>query len=171
MNQVQHAKLIQIRSHDMLIIHMTHSYLILVCNCQWTTYFLLQSCHGVLPTLTSDTFSILQTPLAFFRLQPPPSSGDALKYFLFWTPSSSPQCYHMPLSNTPSEGNPETSSDSAPSDPKSGPTFFGNSPSCSGDRATPAASDIKGWVIKVIRDVKGQWWSGSMGNAGWWPWS
>jgi len=32
MNKVQHAKLIQIRSHDMLMIHMTYSYLILVCN-------------------------------------------------------------------------------------------------------------------------------------------
>ena len=42
-----------------------------------------------------------------------------------------------------------------PSNPKSGPMFFENSPSCSGDRATPTASDIKGQVIKVIRDVKG----------------
>ena len=84
-----------------------------------------------------------------------------------------------PLPNTPSEGcsesstspkgNPETSLDSAPSDPKSSPTFFRNSPSCSGDRVTPVASDIKGQVIKVIHDVKGRWWSGSMGNAGQWP--
>ena len=54
-----------------------------------------------------------------------------------------------------SEGNPETSSDSTPSDPKSALTFFGNSLSHSGDRAAPAASDIKGQVVKVIRDVKG----------------
>ena len=33
------------------------------------------------------------TPLAFFRLRPPPSSGDALKYFLFQAPFNSPQCY------------------------------------------------------------------------------
>ena len=44
--------------------------------------------------------------------------------------------------------------DSAPSDPKSDPMFFGNSLSCSGDRAAPTASDIKGRVVKVIRDVK-----------------
>ena len=68
-----------------------------------------------------------------------------------------------------SKGNPETSSDSAPSYPKSGPTFFKNSLSRSGDRVAPMASDIKGRVVKVIHDVKGRWWSGSMGNAGRWP--
>ena len=68
-----------------------------------------------------------------------------------------------------SEGNPETSLDSAPSNLKSSPMFFGNSPSHSGGRAAPAASDIKGQVVKVIRDIKGRWWSGSMGNAGQWP--
>ena len=31
------------------------------------------------------------------------------------------------------------------------------------------ASDIKGHVIGVIHDIKGQWWSGSMGNAEQWP--
>ena len=72
-------------------------------------------------------------------------------------------------SSTSSKGNPETSSYSAPSDLKSGPMFFGNSPSCSGDRVTPVASDIKGQVVKVIHNVKGRWWSGSMGNAGQWP--
>ena len=61
-------------------------------------------------------------------------------------------------SSASSEGNLETSLDSAPSDPKSSPTFFGNPLSRSGDRATPAASNIKGQVVKVIRDVKGQWW-------------
>ena len=94
-------------------------------------------------------------------------------------PNTTTHSFHSnPLPNTPSEGcsesstsegDPETSLDSTPSDPKSGPTFFGNSPSHSGDRATPTASDIKGLVIKVICDVKGRWWSGSMGNAGRWP--
>ena len=89
--------------------------------------------------------------------------------------------YTNPLPDTPSkgcsessassEGNPETSLDSAPSNLKSGPTFFGNPPSHSGDRVAPTASNIKGWVIKVIHNVKGQWWSGSMGNARWSPWS
>ena len=100
-----------------------------------------------------------QTPLAFFGLRLPPSSGDASKYFLLQAPSSSPQCYRTllpfrPSPDTPSEGcsksstsskgNLETSLDSAPSDPKSGPTFFRNFPSRSGDRATPVASNIKG---------------------------
>ena len=71
--------------------------------------------------------------------------------------------------STSSKGNPETSLDSAPSDPKSSPMFFGNSPSHSGGRAAPVASNIKGQVVKVIHDIKGRWWSGSMGNAGRWP--
>ena len=43
--------------------------------------------------------------------------------------------------------------------------FFRDSPSHSGDRAAPMASDIKGHVAKVICDIKGQGWSGSVGNA------
>ena len=81
-------------------------------------------------------------------------------------PNTTTHSFHSnPLPDTPSEGcsesstsskgNPETSLDSAPSDPKSGPMFFRNPPSCSGDRVTPVASDIKGRVIKVICDVKG----------------
>ena len=38
-----------------------------------------------------------QTPSAFFRLQPPPSSRDTSQHFLFQAPSSSPQCYHTLL--------------------------------------------------------------------------
>ena len=97
-------------------------------------------------------------------------------------PNTTAHSFHSdPSPNTPSEGcsesstsskgNPETSSDSVPSDLNSGLMFFRNSLSYSGDRATPVASNIKGQVIKVIRDVKGWWWSGSMGNAGQWPWS
>ena len=69
------------------------------------------------------------------------------------------------LPDTPSKGcsetsassksNPETSSDSAPSDPNSAPTFLRDSLSHNRVRATPMASDIKGQVIKAIRDVKG----------------
>ena len=58
-----------------------------------------------------------------------------------------------------SEGNPETSSDSAPSDLNSAPMFLGDSPSRSGDKVTPTISDIKGQVVKAIRDIKGRWWS------------
>ena len=54
-----------------------------------------------------------------------------------------------------SKGNPETSSDSAPSNPNSALMFFGDSLSHSGDRVTPAASDIKGQVIKVVCNMKG----------------
>ena len=92
-------------------------------------------------------------------------------------PNATTRSFHSdPLPDTPSEGcsetsasskgNPETSSDSAPSNLNSALMFFGDSPSCSGDRVTPVASDIKGQVIKVICNIKGQWWSGSMGNAG-----
>ena len=52
-----------------------------------------------------------------------------------------------------SKGNLETSLDSTPSNPNSTPTFFGDSLSHSRDRATPAASDVKGQVIKVICDI------------------
>ena len=95
-------------------------------------------------------------------------------------PNTTAHSFHSdPLPNTPSngcsetsassKGDPETSSDSTPSDPNSAPMFFRDSPNHSGDRATPAASNIKGQVIKVIHNIKGQWWSGSMGNARRWP--
>ena len=68
-----------------------------------------------------------------------------------------------------SESNPETSLDSTPSNLNSALTFFGDSLSHNRVRATPAASNIKGRVIKAIHDVKGRWWSGSMGNTRRWP--
>ena len=73
--------------------------------------------------------------------------------------------------STFSKGNSETSSDSAPSDPNSTLTFFGDSLSLSRDKATPMASNIKGRIVKVICDIKGWGWSGLVGNAGRWPWS
>ena len=82
-------------------------------------------------------------------------------------PTTACSFHSNPLPDTPSKGFSETSA----SNPNSTPMFFGDSPSRSGDRLTPMASNIRGQVIKVIRDIKGQWWSGSMGNAGWWPWS
>ena len=91
-------------------------------------------------------------------------------------PNATARSFHSNLlPDTPSEGcsetsasfesNLKTSSDSAPSDPNSTLTFFGDSLSHDGVRATPAASDIKGWITKAICNVKGQWWSGLMGNA------
>ena len=83
--------------------------------------------------------------------------------------------------NTPSEGcsktstsykgNSETSPNSAPSNLNSTLMFSGYSQSCSRDRAAPAVSNIKGHAIKVIHDIKGQGWSGLVGNTGRWPWS
>ena len=60
---------------------------------------------------------------------------------------------------------------SIPSNPNSAPTFLGDSSSCSGDKVAPMASNIKGRVIKVIRNIKGRGWSGLVGNARRWPWS
>ena len=97
-------------------------------------------------------------------------------------PNTTTHSFHSdPLSNTPSEGcsetstssegNSETSSDSTPSDLNSALTFLRDSPSHSRDRAAPVASNIKGRIIKVICNIKGQGWSGLVGNAGQWPWS
>ena len=72
---------------------------------------------------------------------------------------------------TSSKGNSETPSNSAPSNPNSTPTFSGDSPSHSGDGAALTASSIKGRIVKVICNIKGQGWSGLVGNAGQWPWS
>ena len=95
-------------------------------------------------------------------------------------PNTTAHSFHSNLlPDTPSEGcsetsassesNPKTSSDSTPSNLNSALTFFGYSLSHDRVRATPAASDIKGQIIKAICDVKGRWWAGSMGNAGRWP--
>ena len=53
-----------------------------------------------------------------------------------------------------SKGNPETSSDSTPSNPNSAPMSFGDSPSCNRDKVTPMKSNIKGQVIKAIHNIK-----------------
>ena len=82
------------------------------------------------------------------------------------TSEGCPYTFHSdPSPNTPSEGcsetsasskdNQETSLDSTPSNLNSALMLFGDSLSRNGVRVTPAASDIKGQVIKVIRNVKG----------------
>ena len=138
------------------------------------TCFLLRKHLRVLPTPTSDTFGILQTLTAsqfqrHFGVLPIPSPFQ-----------QSPTLPHAPSTPTPrptpsegcsetsasSKGNLETSLDSAPSDLNSTLTSFGDFLSHSRDRATPAASDIKGRVIKVIHDIKGRGRSGLVGNAG-----
>ena len=96
---------------------------------------------------------------------------------LLAVPNTTAHSLHSdPLSDTPSEdysktstsskGSLETSLDSIPSDLNSTPMFLGDSPSHSGDKAAPAASNIKGHVVKAIHVIKGQGWSGSVGSAG-----
>ena len=88
-------------------------------------------------------------------------------------PSTSPDTSSKGCSktSTSSKGNSETSSNFAPSDLNSTPTFSGYSQGCSGDEVAPTASDIKGHIIRVICNIKGQGWPGLMGNARHWPWS
>ena len=74
-------------------------------------------------------------------------------------------------SDTPSKGSSETSSDSVPSDLNSTLMFLRDSPSRSGDMVAHMASNIKGRVVKVIRNIKGQGWLGLVGYARRWPWS
>ena len=134
-----------------------------------------------------DLFSTLETSRSFsnsnLRHLRHSSDSDCLRVpeTLWSTSHSKPlptvpnttvcSLHSNPLSNTPSENCSETSSDSVPSDLNSAPTFLRNSPSRSGDKAAPMASDIKGRVIKVIHNIKGRGWSGSVGSAGRWPWS
>ena len=68
---------------------------LLECRCQGTTYFLLPKHLRVFPTLTSDTFSILQTPTAsefwrHFGVLPIPSPFQ-----------QSPMLPHAPSTPTP----------------------------------------------------------------------
>ena len=119
----------------------------------------------------SDRLPVPETLQRTSYSEPLPAVPNATRHSFHFNPSPNTPSEGCSESSTSSEGNPETSLDSAPSDPKSGPTFFRNPLSHSGDRVTPMASDIKGRVVKVICDVKGQWWSGSMGNARQWLWS
>ena len=88
-------------------------------------------------------------------------------------PNTSPDTLSKGCSetSTSSKGNLETSSNSVPSNLNSTLMFSRYSQSCSGDGVAPMASNIKGHVVKVICAIKGQGWSGLMGNARQWPWS
>ena len=68
-------------------------------------------------------------------------------------------------SKTTSEGNSKTSSNSTPSDPTFALMSLECSQSWSEDGVASTASDIKGCIVGVIHNIKGQGWSGSMGNA------
>ena len=118
-------------------------------------------------SLDSDPLQVLQTLRSTSYSEPLPSVPNAITCHSNLSPDTpSKGCSKT---STSSESNLEISSDSAPSDPNSALTFFGDPLSCYGVRVTPMASDIKGQVIKVICNVKGRWWSGSIGNTGQWP--
>ena len=117
----------------------------------------------------SDHLPVLEMLQGTSYSEPLPAVPNTTAHSFHSDPSPNTPSDGCSETSTSSKGNPETFSDSAPSNPNLAPTFFRDSLSCSGDRATPAASDIKGQVIKVIRNIKGRWWSGLMGNAGKWP--
>ena len=118
----------------------------------------------------SNRLQVLETLRSTSYSKPLPAVPNATACSFHSNPSPNTPSNGCSETSTSSEGNLETPSVSAPSDPNSALTLLGDSPSCNRVRVTPTASDIKGQVIKVIRNVKGWWWSGSMGNARWWPW-
>ena len=108
-------------------------------------------------SLDSDHLQVPETLQSTSYSKPLPAVPNATVHSSHSDPSPDIPSDGCSKTSASSEGNPETSSDSTPSDPKSGLMFFGNSLSHSGDRATLTASNIKGQVIKVIHDVKDQW--------------
>ena len=114
----------------------------------------------------SDRLPVPETLQSTSYSEPLPAVPNTTTCSFHSDPSPDAPSEGCSKTSTSSKGNPETSSNSAPSNPNSAPTLFRDSPSRNRVRVTPVASDIKGRVIKVICDVKGQWWSGSMGNAG-----
>ena len=120
-------------------------------------------------SLDSNRLQVPETLWNTSYSKPLPAVPNATAHSFHSDPSPDIPSNGCSETSASSEGNPETSSDSTSSDPKSSLTFFGNSLSHSGDRVAPAASNIKGQVVKVIHDVKGRWWSGLMGNARRWP--
>ena len=113
----------------------------------------------------SDCLQVPETLQSTSYSEPLPAVPNATAHSFYSNPLPDIPSDGCSETSASSKGNPETSLNSAPSNPKSSLTFFRNSLSCSGDRVAPAASNVKGQVIKVIRNVKGQWWSGSMGNG------
>ena len=117
----------------------------------------------------SDCLQVPETARSTSYSEPLPAVPNATACSFHSDPSPDTLSNGCSETSTSSEGNLETSSDSAPSDPNSTPTFLGDSLSHSRDKVTPTTSDIKGQVVKAICDIKGRWWSRSMGNARRWP--
>ena len=103
----------------------------------------------------SDCLPVPETLRSTSYPEPLPAVPNATTCSFHSDPSPDTPSDGYSETSASSKGNPETSSDSTPSDPNSTPTFFGDSPSHSGDKVTPTTSDIKGQVIKVIRNIKG----------------
>ena len=122
-------------------------------------------------SLDSNHLQVPETLQSTSYSKPLPAVPNTTACSLHSNPSSDSPSGDYSETSTSSEGSSEISSDSIPSDPNSTPTFLGDSPSCSGGKAAPAASDIKGCVVKVLCNIKGRGWSGSVGSAGKWPWS
>ena len=121
-------------------------------------------------SLDSDRLRVPETLQSTSHSKPLPVVPNTTTHSLHSDPSSNTPSENCSETSTSSEGSLKTSLDSVPSDTNSALTFLRDSPSHSRDKAAPAASDIKGHVIKVICDIKGRGWSGSVGNAGRWPW-
>ena len=119
----------------------------------------------------SNRLQVLETLQSTSYSEPLPAVPNATARSFHSNPSPDTPSDGCSKTSASSKGNLETPLVSAPSDPNSTPTLFRDSPSHNRVRVTPATSNIKGRVIKVIRNVKGRWWSGLMGNAGWWCWS
>ena len=106
-------------------------------------------------SLDSDRLQIPETLQSTSYFEPLPAVPNATACSFHSDPSPDTPTDGCSETSTSSEGNPETSSDSAPSDLNSAVMLFGDSLSHSGDRVTPTASNIKGQVIKVIHNIKG----------------
>ena len=118
----------------------------------------------------SNCLRVPETLWSTSHSEPLPTVPNTTACSLHSNPSSDTPSEDCSKTSTSSKGSSETSSDSVPSDQNSALTFLRDPPSHSRDKATPTASDIKSHAIKVIRDIKGRGWSGSVGNAGRWPW-
>ena len=121
-------------------------------------------------SLDSDCLQVPETLCSTSYPESLPAVPNTTACSLHSDPSSNTPSKDCSETSASSKGSSETSLDSVPSYPNSAPTFLRDSPSCSRDRVAPIASDIKGRVVKVICDIKGQGWSGSVGSAGQWPW-
>ena len=113
----------------------------------------------------SNHLQVLETLQSTSYSEPLPAVPNTTVHSLHSNPSSNTPSGDYSKTSTSSKGSSEISSDSIPSDLNSTPTFLRNSPSCSGDKAAPVASDIKGHIVKVICDIKGRGWSGLVGSA------